>query len=116
MLGLDPLVKDQMRQIERELGTEGLVDMLRAMAGGLLPLPPGPGPGPRPGPGPGPRRGPGPKPAAPAPVDLATLGTILARLGIVDPRAVQDPEGYDGHETAIAIARLHRELTSASAL
>lgn len=56
----------------------------------------------------------GVKPAVPAPVDLSTLGSILARLGIVDPRALADPEGYDGHETAIAIARLHRELTTAS--
>ncbi len=61
MLGLDPLLKDQMRQIERELGADGLVDLLKAMAGGRLPLPPGPLPGPRPGP----RRGTGPKPAAP---------------------------------------------------
>jgi hypothetical protein len=56
----------------------------------------------------------GPKPNAPATVDLATLGNILARLGIVDPRAIEDPEAYDGHETAIAIARLHRELTTAA--
>lgn len=57
----------------------------------------------------------GDKPAAaPAPVDLPTLTAILTRLGIVDPRAVQDPEGFDGHETAIAIARLHRELSTSA--
>ena len=57
----------------------------------------------------------GSKPAAPPPpVDLPTLTAILARLGIVDPRAVQDPEGFDGHETAIAIARLHRELSTSA--
>lgn len=57
-----------------------------------------------------------PPPApAPASLQLADFAALLARHGIIDPRAIEDPEGFDGHETAIRIGRALRELTAASA-
>lgn len=57
-----------------------------------------------------------PAPApAPAGLQLADFAALLARHGIIDPRACEDPEGYDGHDTAIRLGRALRELTTPTA-
>ena len=45
---------------------------------------------------------------------MADLGQLLIKHGLVQPAALEDPEGYDGHETVIRIARVFNELRNAA--
>lgn len=51
-------------------------------------------------------------PSTPA-LTVVQLSDLLESLGLIDPAAINDPEGYDGGRTQAKVAELHRSLTSA---
>jgi hypothetical protein len=55
------------------------------------------------------------KPPAPILERASDLAALLAKHGIIQPAAVEDPEGYDGHETVIRIGRAFEELRAVPA-
>jgi hypothetical protein len=48
------------------------------------------------------------------PVTLEALAGMLAQHGIVQPEAIDDPEGYDGENTMARIACVHADLCAAT--